>query len=130
LWLRFAEAIGVPPERVLDSTTSASSTGLVDEFMRLAESGHVPSGLAALYAYESQIPPVATAKIDGLKRFYGVMDERGLSFFTVHETADVWHARTGAELIARHCATDRDRELALDAGSRALSALWSLLDAC
>ena len=130
LWLRFAEAIGVPRERVLDSTTSASSTGLVDEFMRLAESGHVPSGLAALYAYESQIPPVATAKIDGLKRFYGVMDERGLSFFTVHETADVWHARTGAELIARHCATDRDRELALDAGNRALSALWSLLDAC
>ena len=130
LWLRFAEAIGVPRERVLDSTTSASSTGLVDEFMRLAESGHVPSGLAALYAYESQIPPVATAKIDGLKRFYGVMDERGLSFFTVHEKADVWHARSGAQLIARHCVADRDRELALDAGSRALSALWSLLDAC
>jgi pyrroloquinoline-quinone synthase len=130
LWLRFAEAIGVPRERVLDSTTSASSTGLVDEFTRLAQSGHVPSGLAALYAYESQIPPVATAKIDGLRRFYGVTDERGLSFFAVHKTADVWHARAGAELIARHCVTDRDRELALDAGSRALSALWSLLDAC
>jgi pyrroloquinoline-quinone synthase len=130
LWLRFAEAIGVPRERVLDSTTSASSTGLVDEFMRLAQSGHVPSGLAALYAYESQIPPVATAKIDGLRRFYGVTDERGLSFFAVHKTADVWHARTGAELIARHCATDRDCELALEAGDRALSALWSLLDAC
>jgi len=103
---------------------------LVDEFTRQAESGHVPSGLAALYAYESQIPSVATAKIDGLKRFYGVSDERGLSFFTVHETADVWHARTGAELIARHCATDHDRELALDAGNRVLSALWSLLDVC
>ena len=50
LWLRFAEAIGVPRERVLDSTTSASSTGLVEEFTRLAESGHVPSGVAALYA--------------------------------------------------------------------------------
>src|ERR1700719_347786 len=32
LWLRFAEAIGIPRDRVLDSTTSASSTGLVDEF--------------------------------------------------------------------------------------------------
>src|SRR6266481_9100272 len=31
LWLRFAEAIGVTRERVLDSTVSASSTGLVDE---------------------------------------------------------------------------------------------------
>lgn len=130
LWLRFAEAIGVARERVLDSTASASSIGLVDEFTELAESGHIPSGLAALYAYESQIPAVATAKIDGLKRFYGITDERGLSFFAVHEKADVFHARAGADLIERHCITSRDRELALDAGSRALSALWSLLDAC
>jgi pyrroloquinoline-quinone synthase len=90
----------------------------------------MPSGLAALYAYESQIPEVATAKIDGLKRFYGVTDERGLAFFTVHEKADVWHARTGAELIAHHCANDYDRQLAIDAADRALSALWSMLDAC
>ncbi len=130
LWLRFAEAIGVPRERVLDSTTSASSTGLVDEFTRQAESGHVASGLAALYAYESQIPSVATAKIDGLMRFYGVTDERGLAFFAVHEKADVWHARTGAELIARHCTAERDRELAIEGTDRALGALWSLLDAC
>jgi pyrroloquinoline-quinone synthase len=130
LWLRFAEAIGVARERVLDAPTSTSSIGLVAEFTRLAESGHVPSGLAALYAYESQIPAVATAKIDGLKRFYGITDERGLSFFAVHEKADVWHARAGGDLIARHCATDRDRELAVAAADRALAALWTLLDAC
>jgi len=130
LWLRFAEAIGVARERVVDSTASASSAGLVEEFMLLAESGHVASGLAALYAYESQIPPVATAKIDGLKRFYGVTDERGLSFFAVHQKADVWHARTGADLIRQHCTTDRDRELVIEAGDRALGALWALLDVC
>jgi pyrroloquinoline-quinone synthase len=130
LWLRFAEAIGVARERVVDATTSASSARLVEEFMRQAESGHVASGLAALYAYESQIPPVATAKIDGLKRFYGVTDERGLAFFAVHEKADVWHARTGADLIARHCTAESDRDLAIEAGDRALRALWSLLDAC
>ena len=130
LWLRFAEAIGVTRDRVLEASTSASSTGLVDEFTRLAESGHVPSGLAALYAYESQIPAVASAKIDGLKRFYGITNDRGLSFFAVHEKADVFHARAGADLIVRHCATDRDRELAIDATDRALAALWTLLDAC
>ena len=81
LWIRFAEAIGVARERVLDATPSASSGGVVREFTQLAESGHIGSGLAALYAYESQIPAVATAKIDGLKRFYGVTDERGLTFF-------------------------------------------------
>lgn len=130
LWLRFAEAIGVARERVLDATPSPASASLVRAFTQLAESEHVASGLAALYAYESQIPAVATAKIDGLKRFYRITDDRGLAFFTKHEKADVWHARTGAELIARHCPTDRDRDLAIDAAARALDALWSLLDAC
>ena len=106
------------------------SSGVVREFTQLAESGHIGSGLAALYAYESQIPAVATAKIDGLKRFYGVTDERGLAFFAVHEKADVRHAKGRSEPIARHCTTDRDRELALEAGYRAVGALWSLLDAC
>jgi pyrroloquinoline-quinone synthase len=128
LWLRFAEAIGVARERVLGATPSTSGADLVRAFSELAQS--VSSGLAALYAYESQIPAVATAKIDGLRCFYGITDERGLAFFTVHEKADVWHARTGAELIARHCSSDRDRELAIDAADRALSALWSMLDAC
>jgi pyrroloquinoline-quinone synthase len=130
LWLRFAEAIGVPRERVLSATPSESSANLVREFAELAESAHIPSGLAALYAYESQIPIVATAKIDGLCRFYGIADERGLAFFTVHEKADVYHAQAGADLIARHCESDRDRELATSATDRALSALWSMLDAC
>ncbi len=130
LWLHFAEAIGVSRERVVDAVPSYASASLVRAFTELAENGHVPSGLAALYAYESQIPAVATAKIDGLKRFYSITDERGLAFFAVHEKADVWHARTGAELIGRHCNGDNDRKLAVNAADRALGALWSMLDAC
>ena len=130
LWIRFAEAIGVPRERVLDASATPSSTNLVCVFTDLACSGHVPSGLAALYAYESQIPPIATAKIDGLRHFYGVTDKRGLAFFSVHEKADVFHAQAGADLIERHCATERDGDLAIEAGKRALDALWKLLDAC
>jgi pyrroloquinoline-quinone synthase len=130
LWIRFAEALGVSRERVLGAKTSAASENLVRTFIKAAESGHVASGLAALYVYEAQIPAVATAKIDGLKRFYGIDSERGLEFFRVHEKADVWHARTGADLIRMHCTSDRDAELAIDPGERALDALWSMLDAC
>jgi hypothetical protein len=35
-----------------------------------------------------------------------------------------------ARLIERHCAPARDREIAMEAGERALGALWSMLDAC
>jgi pyrroloquinoline-quinone synthase len=130
LWIRFAEALGVSRERVRGARPSSASENLVRAFVEAAESGHVASGLAALYVYEAQIPAVATAKIDGLRRFYGIDDKRGLEFFRVHEKADVWHARTGADLISVHCASSRDSELALDAGERALGALWSMLDAC
>jgi pyrroloquinoline-quinone synthase len=130
LWLRFAEALGVARERVLEAKPGIASENLVRAFTTLAESGHIPTGLAALYAYEAQIPAVATAKIDGLKRFYGIDGVDALEFFRVHEKADVWHARTGADLIRRHCASDRDRELAIAGADRALHALWSMLDAC
>lgn len=49
---------------------------------------------------------------------------------SVHEKADAYHAQTGADLIERHCIDDHDHKLALEAGSRAVGALWSLLDAC
>jgi hypothetical protein len=35
-----------------------------------------------------------------------------------------------AELIGRHGNGDNDRKLAVNAGERALGALWSMLDAC
>ena len=131
LWLRFAEGLGVSRERVLDSDArrSAASADLVRTFTELAENSHLPSGLAALYVYESQIPAVATAKIDGLKRFYGVTDERAFQFFSVHEQADVWHARAGASLIERHAVDEHDTALAAAAAGRALNALWAMLDA-
>jgi pyrroloquinoline-quinone synthase len=40
----------------------------------------VAPGLAAMQAYERQVPDVATAKIDGLKRHYGVEDRQTLTF--------------------------------------------------
>lgn len=87
------------------------------------------AGLAALYAYESQIPAVAAAKIDALRRFYGIEDHRGFRFFLVHQRADVFHAASAAELIERHCASSTDGDAAIEAATRSLDAVWSMLDA-
>ena len=38
----------------------------------------------------------------------------------MHEKADVWHARIGANLLANYCATDRGRPAAVDASDRVL----------
>ncbi len=129
LWLRFAEALGVDRARVLEAPVSPAVENLVSTFAELCVSEATAPGIAAIYAYEAQIPSVAAAKIDGLKRCYGVSDERSIAFFSVHEKADVWHSRTDAELIEKHCAGDSEAAASvIDSGRRALDALWAALD--
>jgi pyrroloquinoline-quinone synthase len=129
LWLRFAEGLGVARERVLEAAPCAASRAIVRTYEQLCGEGPLAAGLAALYVYESQIPAVAAAKIDGLKRHYGIAGDSAIEFFRVHEQADVYHARAGAELIERHADSDQTRSAALESGRRALDALWAMLDA-
>jgi pyrroloquinoline-quinone synthase len=129
LWLRFAEALGVTRETVINAEPLPATRSLVDTFIRLTHDQPLAAGLAALYAYESQIPAVAEAKIDGLRRFYGVTDTEGLRFFHVHREADPHHADAVAQMVERHSPSPEDRRLALEAGREALSAVWSILDA-
>ncbi len=128
LWLRFAAAIGVTRRQVLEARPTASTAELVDTFTRLSRDLPVPAGLAALYVYESQIPAIATAKIEGLRRFYGIVDEESLRFFTVHQEADAEHARAVAALIARHAIGANEQRSAIDGGGAALQAVWNMLD--
>ena len=128
LWLRFAEGLGVARDRVTGATPTAAAAKLVDTFTHLTHDLPIEAGLAALYVYESQIPAVANAKIDGLKRFYGVAEDRALRFFKVHEEADVWHARTGARLIEDHVERNGSAAVVMEAGRDTLDALWSMLD--
>jgi pyrroloquinoline-quinone synthase len=128
LWLRFAERLGASRQFVLAAQPSASTSALVDTFDHLAREGSVTAALAALYVYEAQIPPVAASKIEGLKQFYGIDDERSLGFFTTHKEADVFHAQTTARLLERHASTSEQARSAEQGADAALSALWTMLD--
>ena len=58
--------------------------------------------LAALYAYESQIPAVSESKIEGLKKHYGFNDPKAYEYFTVHVEADREHSATEREMLGEH----------------------------
>ena len=71
----------------------------IAEFRRTTREGSVAEGLAALYAYESQIPEVSKTKREGLGTFYGIVDADATRFFSVHEEADVWHRQVEREAL-------------------------------
>lgn len=128
LWLRFAQALGLGREDVLAAQPLPATEALVDTFVHLTRQAPLRSGLAALYVYESQVAEVASAKIDGLKNFYGIADRDAIKFFTVHRDADPYHARAVAQLIERHGESAQTNEVTLEASRTALTAVWSMLD--
>jgi pyrroloquinoline-quinone synthase len=124
LWLMFACGLGEDEGSVRAQELNAETAGLIDTFRRLSRRSYA-SGLGALYAYESQFPGVATAKIEGLVDRYGIDDEETLRFFRVHATADVEHSSVCRALLDR--LPDDQREEAIAAGEELAGALWDFL---
>jgi len=128
LWRRFAAALGATASDLAESPVLPEVSSAVAEFLRTTRSGSVAEGLAALYAYESQIPEISRTKREGLEAFYGISDGNATRFFSVHERADVWHRQVEREALARVASDPADRERALAAASRCLDALNGALD--
>ena len=126
LWLRFAEGMDVGREDVAGATRNAATEALVRTYREATTEGPVAAGIAAIHAYEAQVPRVARAKIDGLREHYGVEDYRTLAFWEVHERLDLEHA--GAERAMLEDLAAEDPDAALEATDRALSAWWAFLD--
>jgi pyrroloquinoline-quinone synthase len=124
LWLMFAEGLGETQDAVRAQDLNPETTALIDTFRRLSRQSYA-AGLGALYAYESQFPGVAAAKIEGLIDRYGISDEPTLRFFRVHESADVEHSAVCRELLDHLSPAERDEAVA--AGEELAGALWNFL---
>jgi len=128
LWMRFADGMGVERESVRGAALLDKTRESVDTMVHLTRSENFRDGLAALYAYESQVPMVAKTKREGLAKFYGLDDARSVQFFTVHEEADIVHSQVERDLLVEHCRTDEEQTRALAAADKASRALWHFLD--
>ncbi|HKO97981.1 MAG TPA: CADD family putative folate metabolism protein [Pyrinomonadaceae bacterium] len=128
LWMRFAEGLGVDRKDVKAAELLSSTKESVAKLKALTRGGDYREGLAALFAYESQIPDVARTKREGLKSFYGIEDERAVSFFRVHEGIDVLHQQVESQILSRECSTVEGQEKAINAATESAKALWMFLD--
>lgn len=99
LWLQFAESLGLTRDQVESAETWTSTRALVHGFRSACGNHGTAAGVAALYAYESQIPSVSETKIEGLRNFYGFRTEDGYRYFTVHIEADREHSATERALL-------------------------------
>ena len=128
LWLRFAEGLGVSRESAQDVEMLDATRESVATLRQLCEGDDYRNGVAALYAYESQVPDVSRTKREGLAKFYALDDPRAVEFFTVHEEADLRHRAEERAILARECRDAASRDAAVAAAGAASQALWHFLD--
>jgi len=102
LWLNFANGLGVSDVDVRNTEKQPETKNLIDTFRSVCGEGSTAEGLAALYAYESQIPAICESKIDGLKKHYGFTDPEHYEYFSVHIEADRAHSAAERKILASY----------------------------
>lgn len=128
LWMRFCNALGLSAEEVRASKPNEATRALITTMKQLTNSPSTHCGLASLYAYESQIPEVSIAKIDGLRKYFQMTAPDDISFFTVHAEADIVHSAVTEKLVLAECSTESKAEEAAAAAGKTVTALWAFLD--
>ena len=127
LWLDFCGGLGLDADSVEYFAVHPNTQALLDTYESICFDGTFQEGLAAIFAYEFQVPQVALEKIRGLKEFYGITDGPSLKFFETHSVMDQDHSQREAAAIYRHTLPEDEPEVE-GALQSALDAWWGFLD--
>lgn len=128
LWLKFCVALGLDRDEVVTGKPTQPTADLVAKYRDLTSDAPLAAGAAALYAYESQVPEVAEAKLEGLRQFYSLSGGDPVEFFRLHRALDQEHSEAEKEMVLTLATTEKESFAAIDAVDQATMALWSFLD--
>src|SRR5260370_5490104 len=126
LWLKFAEGLGVSDVDVRESGKWPETKNLIGTFRSVCGDGSTAEGLAALYAYESQIAAICESKIEGLKKYYDFINPAHYRYFSVHIEADREHSAAERKMLGVYI-DNRNFESVKACVNRVLNALWEML---
>jgi len=126
LWKQFAKGLGVGDVDLAKTSKQPETTNLIRTFRSVCGEQSTAEGLAALYAYESQIPAICESKIDGLKKHYDFTDPKHYEYFSVHIEADTKHSAAEREMLGSYV-DDRNIDNVRTSVRRVLDALWQML---
>ncbi len=124
-WAKFASALGVSRNELVNYDGADKTNDAVADMGKLMSSSF-EEAVAAMYAFEAELPKISRSKIDGLSKFYGMDGGDATKYFELHEEADVRHAQVWREILASLPADKQ--ELAFKAAVESLNAQNKLLD--
>jgi pyrroloquinoline-quinone synthase len=124
-WIMFSTAIGVQRNDLASYKGDNETNMAVSTLSQLTERS-LEEAVAAMYAYEKELPKISKSKIDGLKKFYGMQSNGATKYLEIHEEVDVRHSEVWKNILKT--IPEDKQECALNAAISSLEAQNKLLD--
>ena len=125
LWQKFAAELGVSYEELNNHDGLYTTNHAISGMHCIMTS--FPSGSAAMYALEKEIPKISQIKLEGLAEFYGLTNENVTRYFKEHMEADIRHTKSWRNIIEG--LTGNDQEI-ISAVEGSVTCQNLLLDSC
>lgn len=124
-WIMFSTAMGVQRNDLTSYKGENETNMAVSALSQLTERS-LEEAVAAMYAYEKELPKISKSKIDGLKRFYGLQSNEATKYLEIHEEVDLRHSEVWKNILKT--IPEEKQECALNAAISSLEAQNKLLD--
>ena len=125
MWERFASGLGVSRIDLLNYDGLDKTNHAISGMRHLM--GKLESGVAAMYAFEKEIPKISQIKLEGLAEFYGLTSEDVTKYFKEHMEADIRHTASWKQLIDGFSSNDQE---IVSAAESSVTCQNLLLDSC
>jgi pyrroloquinoline-quinone synthase len=124
-WIMFSTAMGIQRNDLASYKGENETNMAVSTLSQLTERS-LEEAVAAMYAYEKELPKISRSKIDGLKKFYGVQSNEATKYLEIHEEVDLRHSEVWKNILKT--IPEEKQERALNAATSSLEAQNKLLD--
>lgn len=124
-WINFSSALNVDRNELLNYNADGLTRQSIDKMLEISKSSFEES-VAALYAFEKELPKISETKLEGLEKFYGITNNESNEYFNIHKEIDIYHSKVW-ENILKETSNDKKDKI-LNAVKISLDAQNTLLD--
>ena len=129
-WIKFAQSLGIEKQELLQYEGN-NEVNLAIENLKESCLSSILEGATTMYSFEKELPQISKAKIEGLKKFYNIFSDEDITYFKIHQTADIEHARLWKTLLLDYNLVRNTKdlnEIILNASVRSLNSQNQILD--
>jgi pyrroloquinoline-quinone synthase len=125
-WVQFASSLNVQEYDLTNHMPDPLTKEAITDLLKISGASF-EEGVAAMYAFEKELPKISETKSAGLRTFYNIHDDDSHRYFAIHKEVDIYHAKMWENILSNCSAISKDK--ILNAARISLKAQNDLLEA-